>query len=445
MGKKIEIYKKNGKKIFKWDFEGEIPKYNIPENPNRVFIGNPISNVAVLISHFFENQLPDELWINFAKKMSNKCAITGFCRTIQGLSYVIENILKNPNINTLILCGKENGHFVLEGTRLLFKNGILENGEIINLRKTILKSNPNNIVANINISNIPVEIVDLMRKTTIFIDLSGSDSNFSEIEKAVDFAIDNKIHRFKKLELYDRGMLRERPYEVENRTVTISSSKTGISESWISPRIEGESILDAWRNLINCIFYQGIHHMDQYQKFTMELITPIIIINNPLENIDMELEKLGFDLNSLYAYSEDICGRKYLISTERYTYGEKIWKYGRAEEVIKKFSERPETRQAVITLWNPDDDVDKILIGSPTCLTMIQFFLRNKILIVYSYFRSHHVATTDMQGNIEKSLSAWVENMFAIRELGKLILSKLEENFQLKLIIVGGSEHLYFK
>lgn len=102
--------------------KGENINKKWPVEDGRYKVGNQESCVAVCTNASIEDiNLPIE-----------KIAIIGKCLTENvGIEKIIKNIVTNPNIRYLILCGKESkGHYVSQCFVSLVKNGIDDNKKI---------------------------------------------------------------------------------------------------------------------------------------------------------------------------------------------------------------------------------------------------------------------------------------------------------------------------
>ncbi len=133
-----------------------------PDVEGRYKTGGQNSPVAVCTMASIEMEIPME-----------KVAICGKCVTENiGIEKIIKNVISNPKIRYLILCGKvSKGHFVGQAIKSLIENGIDENKNIIGARGAmpVLK-------------NIKNKEVERFRKQVEAIDLIGEEN----IEKIKD-------------------------------------------------------------------------------------------------------------------------------------------------------------------------------------------------------------------------------------------------------------------
>ena len=107
---------------------GDLCKLILPIN-EEYYLGNPNSAIAVCTLSSID------LLKNFANsEILNKISIVGrLLSENKGIDSIIKYVNKNPQINTIIVCGKEvwghkSGHSLFE----LHKNGIDQNNRIIN-------------------------------------------------------------------------------------------------------------------------------------------------------------------------------------------------------------------------------------------------------------------------------------------------------------------------
>lgn len=110
------------------DIAGEICKAILPIH-EEVFFGNPASRVAIctlssmnLLKEIARSELLSEVVVAGRLLSENK-----------GIDAIISFVVKNPTLDTLILCGKEvSGHRAGHSLVSLYKYGVDENDRIIN-------------------------------------------------------------------------------------------------------------------------------------------------------------------------------------------------------------------------------------------------------------------------------------------------------------------------
>ncbi|MCQ8902576.1 MAG: tetrahydromethanopterin S-methyltransferase subunit A [Methanothrix sp.] len=103
-------------------------------------------------------------------------AIVGTCKTENlGVEKIVTNLISNPNIRYLIVCGAESrGHLPGDAIVSLHRNGIDGSGRIIGAAGAIPF-----------IQNLQREAVERFRRQIIVVDMRGVE-DIAEIERAVD-------------------------------------------------------------------------------------------------------------------------------------------------------------------------------------------------------------------------------------------------------------------
>ncbi len=126
---------------------------NWPPTEGRYKIGNRNSPIAVCT-----NASIDEIEIDL-----NKVAIIGKCVTENiGIEKIIQNVVSNPNIRYLVLCGRESkGHFVAQAIESLKQNGIDDSRRIVGAKGNMpyLRNLENEVIDRFREQIIPVNII----------------------------------------------------------------------------------------------------------------------------------------------------------------------------------------------------------------------------------------------------------------------------------------------
>ena len=137
-----------------------------PVEKGEFFVGN--KNSSVSICTLTDTLLPKIIIYELKKQI----AIAGFCETENiGIEKIVKNIITNPSIRYLILCGKDSGngmmgHISGQAILSLHENGISEKGRIIGAKgkRPFLK---NVTPEQINLFRSQVEIVNLIGSTSL--------------------------------------------------------------------------------------------------------------------------------------------------------------------------------------------------------------------------------------------------------------------------------------
>jgi thymidylate synthase len=209
-----------------------------------------------------------------------------------------------------------------------------------------------------------------------------------------------------------------------------------------------DTIADAHEKVVRLIL-QGKDFNDiltEDKEQTLEYPEPVNIhVNDPFRQ-PMTSPKLMFGQQAMDAYKDQVLKPRRLVDKPgkpdfSYLYSNLIWDFPRDHQiniydtdtkklirsdwyrgngrmdginqidyVVKKLTETPTSRRAVVSLFEPQGHE---IMDDPPCLNHIQFLLRNGHLNMHALFRSN-----DM-------LSAWGANAFALAHLQKEVLVRV--------------------
>jgi len=334
----------------------------------------------------------------------NKYCICSNLYTAQGINFMIKNILSNPKIRYIILCGKEMND---SGTALLnfMKKGIDENRKIIDSNAYID-------------SNINLNLIKMFRENVSLIDMRGKEDEISNL-----------------IDTLDPKEAFTEPVFIEEDEIThpILSSENAFL-------IRGKTIAETWLRILDIIMKFGEEKPSEYDIKQKEILDIVAVIETQEEKIAPWLKFSDKDLKQYYLK---------FFSSEKptdvsYTYGERLFKYplkyikekwtgeitstfNQIENIIYYLKKTPYTRRAIAFTWNMDIDSES---ESPPCLTQITWNIKNNLLYQTSIIRSNDI------------FGAWPMNAFALKELQKKIAKRL--NIEVgPLIIISNSAHIY--
>jgi tetrahydromethanopterin S-methyltransferase subunit A len=137
------------------------PAEGYPPEEGRYLRGNDYSPVAVcVILATFDSAIPPELNEMVVAGVDAGAAISGMLQTENiGLEKIICNVVANPNIRYLVLCGRESpGHLPGESLLALEQNGVDEKKQIIGSE-----------APTPHLHNIPLEVIDRFRSQIVAI------------------------------------------------------------------------------------------------------------------------------------------------------------------------------------------------------------------------------------------------------------------------------------
>ncbi|MFO7772917.1 MAG: (Fe-S)-binding protein [Dehalococcoidia bacterium] len=183
------------------------PPNDYPPEEGRYVRGNDYSPVAVCtILDTFDFRIPSELNELVMTGVDSGAALSGMLQTENiGLEKMICNIVANPNIRYIVLCGRESaGHLPGESLLALKQNGVSDTKQIIGTE-----------APTPNLYNIPLELIERFRNQVVSIvnllcepgerdtTLPGLDPKV--VEKAVWSCYQEEPVSFRNYTLYDVG------------------------------------------------------------------------------------------------------------------------------------------------------------------------------------------------------------------------------------------------
>ena len=178
------------------------PAPDYPPEEGCYLRGNDYSPVAVLvILKWIREESPPEIEKLVRVGVESGAALSGTLQTENiGLEKVICNVVANPNIRYLLVCGPESpGHHVGEAILALMKNGVDERKRIIGSTATTPY-----------LFNIPIESTERFRRQITLIDLIDEGSP-DVVREAVQACYQETPTPFRDYLLHDVGAYKEPP------------------------------------------------------------------------------------------------------------------------------------------------------------------------------------------------------------------------------------------
>lgn len=206
------------------EFKPEVlkvkPPPEYPPEEGHYIRGNDYSPVAVvvLLNAPYE-KIPEEVEGLIRVSVETGAALAGTLQTANvGLEKIITNVVANPNIRYVILCGHEvEGHKPGEAVKALFQNGI-DNRRVIMGTKAPTPY----------LFNIPVEAIERFKKQACLIDLM-TETDPEQIKKAVWSCYQERPTEFRNHRLCDPGAYAEPPICCK---ITWRIKKPELIEEW---------------------------------------------------------------------------------------------------------------------------------------------------------------------------------------------------------------------
>ena len=447
------------KDVQKIQFESEeMPKIQL-FNSSDVLCGNASSNIAIAFVYTWKQDFAPKKINDFFTRISNYAALTGYWRTTNGGRYVFANMLANPNINKLVVLvfdHDDNGHLLVDSLTSLWKNGIDKDGLIIGCN-----------APNPKFEQVPLDALERIRKQADLLVMKNlSIHDFESIEKTINALIQEPENAVKledlkkelrkeiKLEfhstlqttnyqlptifLYDDGIRFDQPYYIDlSQTAKNVRFEKRELNSVVGQSIQENNLTDAFEQVAAFVFKNGTGIVDQRGIITIECRSISITIMDPLQEIPKH-----FSAQYIKTYVDEFMnGAGEKLDDFAYTYHERIFKkWGdQVERAITALKKNPNTRRALISLWNPETDLEN---SSAPCLDFIWLAIRNNKLELHPVYRSHHLATVTEDGKIMQGEGAFVPNLYALGTLQDFVAKKLgiEKG---PLVLTDFSGHLY--
>jgi len=199
------------------------PTEDYPPEEGRYLRGNDYSPVAVaVILRWPAEEIPPSIEALVRAGVESGAALAGTLQTENiGLEKVICNIVANPNIRYLVVCGPESeGHQVGQTIAALMANGVNE-------KRLIVGSNAHTPY----LYNIHSEFIERFRQQLTLIDLTNEGSP-EVVRNAVWSCYQEEPVEFRGYQLYDVGAYPEPP---------LSGKITWrVTQPWYQPKDEAE-------------------------------------------------------------------------------------------------------------------------------------------------------------------------------------------------------------
>ena len=199
------------------------PPTGYPPEEGRFLRGNDLSPVAVcVILKWPEDQIPDGIEKLVRAGVESGAALSGTLQTENiGIEKMICNIVGNPNIRYLVVCGPESpGHLVGQSLNALALNGIGEDSRIIGAESLTPY-----------LYNIPREAVERFREQVRIVDLIN-EGDPGLVHNAVWSCYQEEPTQFRDQLLFDPGAVAGE--------AMCTSLTWKVRQPWCAPRNDGE-------------------------------------------------------------------------------------------------------------------------------------------------------------------------------------------------------------
>ncbi len=159
--------------------------------------------------------------------------------------------------------------------------------------------------------------------------------------------------------------------------------------------IQGKDTFETWKSVLRFILENGKDYVDADGRICREVLNLAAEIQNPKENISKPITLLSSLGKWIYPPIDEIAEvvlKAENLGTYEYCYGPRVFKYrGDINQiddyVIPLLRANPNSRRAVISLWDPVEDT-KIGKGNVVAWLISDFKIREEKLYLTFYGRS---------------------------------------------------------
>lgn len=373
-----------------------------------LILGNPKSQVAVCSLWTKKEVVAEKLGLDRIRVIGNLYSPK------KGISFLIRNILANPEIRYLILCGLDNsgsGQVLADLARKGFQkfkdeksgsfywktNSAVENRIDIEIEEKALKSFCKS-----------VEIIDFRKE-----------KDYAKIKEAIGKLNQNLLPFVSKPLFFP---------EPKKEKIDLFPSETS------AHIVRGKKVAEVWLKILAEIMRFGISDLTSYQNRQKEIIDLVSVVSEEdPDNLYMP-QWLPHNKEYLENYLPTILTGNCPSDTS-YTYGSRMRSYfgvDQIQKVIDEIKREKYSRRAVISLLDPAVDSKS---NNPPCLNHCWFRVQSDKLYLIATLRSN-----DM-------FEAWTENAFGLRMLQNLVWKELLKAYpEIKLgdlVMHSLSAHIY--
>jgi len=332
----------------------------------------------------------EAIWNSLSEEARKKVLLVGQLYSKEGINYIIRNSFLNPNITTMIVCGKD-----LSGSIKEMKSFLLgEKKEFIHEEIPQEKIN---------------EFISYFSKNTFFIELSEVNSFLEKLDTSnILSKWTNEFCNFEE--------------HLGKTATTFPSEKAGF-------RIEGKLVSETWLKVVDLILKFGAEKESQYGEKQRELIDILTVINGEDPDDPITPSYLYFFKEDLINYYPQMMTAEIFEGVE-YTYGSRLRNHNninQIEEIVEELKKENYSRRAIAFTWQVEKDCRNV--KSP-CLNLVQALVQDNVLYLTAYLRSN-----DM-------FRAWPQNAFGLLKIQKEIAKSLNLKIG-KMVIISSSAHIY--
>ncbi len=318
-----------------------------------------------------------------------------------GLRELLRNLLYNPQIQTLLVCGR-NRSGSLEDLQAFFRHG-LEEADSPFIAYEAEAQGQEVQTCRIKGTN---RLIDNLVRPELFlavpeIHILGEPKDDATLQRVQDF-----FHHWQPRPATPPG---DRPRR------HIPLPRVQVSHFPSIPQahtVVRETPLEAWEEILFVISRFG-HPVQLAKGERLELPNLKVVITQPVFEAEADLQKFHFDPEHLRRYQRDFL-RGEMGADETYSYGHRLRTYFGADNlaaVLARLQADPEDRKAYLTLWDNRRDL-QVPRGQP-CFVSLFCRRYDGALTVNATFRTHN------------ALDAWLPNVYGLMAVQEFLAAPL--------------------
>ncbi len=301
-----------------------------------------------------------------------------------GISELAANLMYNPQIQGLLICGS-NMSGSAEDLIALYEKGVCET-EQLGARVRV-------VAGRDRVVNNALDMSLAAQKPVLC--WAGDFASPGTLKKAAEFV---------------SGFV---PSPVTSERIAVTIEKPAVTVFRPEPRslvITRDDPLGAWRELVFCLNRFGVPVM--LRKGERRELQNVKVVIRDFEINKEELAKFGFRLSELEDYRQKLLSG-YLPPDQEYTYGNRIREYygfDFLENTVAKLSAYENDRDCYLSLWDPVRDTYG---KDAPCMVALFFRVFQGELTLTAVFRTHN------------GMDAWLKNAWGIRGLQEYVGARL--------------------
>jgi thymidylate synthase len=323
-------------------------------------------------------------------------AVVGNLYSRDGVNAILRNVLANPAIRYIVLCGRaltDSG----AALKALLASGVDSGWRVIGNG------------AQIDLE-IPGEAIERFRQNVEVIDLEGS---VSPVEARNVMSALKPRPPVGPPELFTEAVRTTDRYPAEN-------------DGYV---VRGETISETWLRLLFHVMNFGRVTETDYGMRQQEIIGVLAVVDGDADREPGIPEWLPVAAKDVDDYATTFVAPRDPDAVG-YSYGHRLirhWGIDQVDSMVSDLLRSGVTRRALASLWDPRVDVGS---QDPPCVTIVQVLVRDERLVMSAYIRSNDI------------YRAWVQNACGLRRLQTLVAERVDRGVG-DLLILSQSAHVY--